>query len=773
MLPLNKAFPPFPPQALLLALCLAVNAGCTTESLSFPSPLVASAEKPRADESTVGNGRESASVSGSGLSRGPTIAATPAPERVPTGGLVDRTDRLVLDDKAADITVNVEDVTLPAFINEVFGNVLGLPFEIDNALKNKTDRVTLRLQQSQTRQTVYNIASQVMTNYGIEIARQGGVLRFQIKQLGLSPDEPPILISGDARPDVPISYRPVFQFVPLHNVDPKDVIPWLNSAYEKSGLNANADGARGGLMLKGMSSIVSQAAQAVELLDRPFMRGQNSLRIDPAFITSESLAKQLKELLAAQGYSVGIGEASGSVVLVPLESSNGLIVFSSQQALLNLVRDWAGQVDRAPLTSAVGEGDGSEREGLFFYEARNTRASELAKSLRSLVSGLNAPGGAYGLTPDLAGGASRRASANSPPPFRSPQDRGNSDMGGGNGSSGLSPLLRLAGTQALLGSGESGSLMDSLASSVAGSGTIVEDENRNAILFRGPGRVWQQMQPLLRQLDKPARQVLIEVTIASVDLVDNQSVGFSWAFLDGHADSGPGFSREISGNSKTGFTYMINTAGGAMAALNALATDSRSRILATPRVMVKSGEQANINVGTDIPVVTGQQNDNSSTGGTSNILQSISYRSTGVILNVSPVIYSNNRVDLTVSQEVSSSGANGGGGSGGSTGSLTPSITRTSLETALTLQSGGSIFMGGLIRENGDDGNDGVPFLKDIPGIGYLFGARNSNKSKSEVVMLIQPYIIEGAEDAREITEKLRQMVEPGLGCSKVPGSCG
>lgn len=315
--------------------------------------------------------------------------------------------------------------------------------------------------------------------------------------------------------------------------------------------------------------------------------------------------------------------------------------------------------------------------------------------------------------------------------------------------------------------------MDSLASSVAGSGTIVEDENRNAILFRGPGRVWQQMQPLLRQLDKPARQVLIEVTIASVDLVDNESVGFSWAFLDGHADSGPGFSREISGNSKTGFTYMINTAGGAMAALNALATDSRSRILATPRVMVKSGEQANINVGTDIPVVTGQQNDNSSTGGTSNILQSISYRSTGVILNVSPVIYSNNRVDLTVSQEVSSSGANGGGGSGGSTGSLTPSITRTSLETALTLQSGGSIFMGGLIRENGDDGNDGVPFLKDIPGIGYLFGARNSNKSKSEVVMLIQPYIIEGAEDAREITEKLRQMVEPGLGCSKVPGSCG
>ncbi|MFO8212222.1 type II secretion system protein GspD, partial [Pseudomonas aeruginosa] len=140
--------------------------------------------------------------------------------------------------------------------------------------KNRNDRVTLRLEQAQTRQTVYDIASQVMANYGVEIVKQGGILRFQVKQVGLSPEEPPILISGEARPDVPIAYRPVFQFVPLHNVDPKDVIPWLNSAYDKSGLSASADNPRGGLMLKGMASIVSQAAQAVRLLDQPFMRGQ-------------------------------------------------------------------------------------------------------------------------------------------------------------------------------------------------------------------------------------------------------------------------------------------------------------------------------------------------------------------------------------------------------------------------------------------------------------------------------------------------------------------
>lgn len=772
MRPLNSVFPPLTLRAFMIATTIGMAGGCSTEPLELPGPLIEQNSNKVQEAASTSDVNGPEVKNGTAAAKGPVVGRTPQPVISSHGGVVDKGDRLTLDDSKSDITVNVEDVTLASFINEVFGNILGLPFEIDNALKNKPDRVTLRLEQLQTRQMVYNVASQVMSNYGVEILKQGNVLRFQIKQIGLSPDEPPILISGDARPEVPIAYRPVFQFVQLHNVDAKDVIPWLNSAYEKSGLTAIADSARGGLMLKGMSSIVGQAAKAVELLDQPFMRGQYSLRIDPAFISSDSLAKQLKTVLTAQGYSVGIGEATGNIVLVPLESSNGLIVFTNQQSLLGLVREWAEQADRAPMVSAADMGEGADKEGLFFYEVRNTRATDLAKSLRSLLSGLGGGGGAYGLTPDLNNSASRRAAAASPPAIR---PNPNNDMGG-NRSPGISPLLQLAGTQALLGAVGNGNLADSLSSSVLGSGTLVEDENRNAILFRGPGKVWQQLQPLLKQLDKPARQVMIEVTIASVDLAHGESLGIKWGFYsDRDVTNGRSWSANSSSN---GFSYILNTAG-AFASLKAAATDTRSRILATPRILVKSGEQANINVGTDVPVVTGQQTDGSSTGGTSNILQSISYRSTGVILNVSPVVYSNDRVDLTVSQEVSSSGStnNSGGGDGESGGneeqSLTPSISRTSMETALTLQSGGSVIMGGLIRDNGDDTNNGVPVLKDIPGIGYLFGARNKNKSRSEIVMLIQPYIIESGEDIKEVTEKLKKMIGPALACNKAPGACG
>lgn len=767
MSPSNNALAAFPRHPLLLAICLGLLGGCGTTQLQLPAPLL---EPRQAMEESMPQEGAEGTVQRPQQSAGPQVSPTPAPPAGPVGGLVDKADRLVLDDKNADLQVNIEDVALPGFINEVFGNLLGLSFEIDDNLKKRNDRVTLRLEQAQTRQTVYDIASQVMANYGVEIVKQGGILRFQVKQIGLSPEEPPILVSGEALPDVPNAYRPVFQFIPLHNVDPKDVIPWLNNAYDKSGLSASADNPRGGLMLKGMASLVKQAAQAVRLLDQPFMRGQHSLRIDPAFITSAEMAKQLKTLLEAQGYSVGIGEASGSVVLVPLESSNGLIVFSNQRSLLDLARDWAGQVDRVPLASAVDSaGAGAESEGLFFYEVRNTRATEVARSLRALVSG-PAGSGAYGLTPGLGSSASSRAAAasgNNAVPPRSASGRGGGDMGGG--QSGVAPLVRLAGAQALL-SGGSSSLMDSLAAGVSGSGTIVEDENRNAILFRGPARVWQQMQPLLRQLDKPARQVLIEVTVASVTLSDNQEAGLEWSLLSGAANSGSKFSREISAG-KEGFKYLINTAGGTKATLTALASDKRTRILATPRILVKSGEQANINVGTDIPVVTGRQTDGSNTGGNSNLLQSISYRSTGVILNVSPVVYSNNRVDLTVSQEVSDGG--GAGSSGSEGGDISsPPIKRTSLETSLTLQSGGSIFMGGLINENEADSNDGVPWLKNLPVLGYLFGKQTRNTSKDEVVMLIQPYVIDGAEEAREVTEKLRRMIEPALGCEKSLAEC-
>ncbi|MEW3675372.1 hypothetical protein QOZ82_07010, partial [Pseudomonas aeruginosa] len=80
--------------------------------------------------------------------------------------------------------------------------------------------------------------------------------------------------------------------------------------------------------------------------------------------------------------------------------------------------------------------------------------------------------------------------------------------------------------------------------------------------------------------------------------------------------------------------------------------------------------------------------------------------------------------------------------------------------------------MGGLIRDNITDSNAGVPLLKDIPGIGFLFGRQKAVKTREEVIMLIQPYVLESDADAREVTEKLRAMLSKTLACSDRPGAC-
>ena len=115
--------------------------------------------------------------------------------------------------------------------------------------------------------------------------------------------------------------------------------------------------------------------------------------------------------------------------------------------------------------------------------------------------------------------------------------------------------------------------------------------------------------------------------------------------------------------------------------LRAYANDQRVTILSTPRLMVKSGEEARIDVGTEVPIITSRNTSPQQTDGTSSLLQSIQYRKTGIILSVTPTVYSDDRVDLTLSQEVSEALPMPEGDSLGS-----PSIFNRSVGTSLGLQ---------------------------------------------------------------------------------------
>lgn len=181
-------------------------------------------------------------------------------------------------------------------------------------------------------------------------------------------------------------------------------------------------------------------------------------------------------------------------------------------------------------------------------------------------------------------------------------------------------------------------------------------------------------------------------------------------------------------------------------------------MLSTPRLVARSGGAANIQVGSDVPVITTQAAaDQQSGDGSRDVLQSVQFRSTGVLLNIEPVVYSTGRVDLTITQEVSSALPNP------NTAIASPIISNRNLSTQLTLDDGGTAVLGGLIRESITRGDTGIPLLKDIPWLGSLFSVDSLNIERTELLVIITAYIIRGSEDRERFVDYLTDEINRSL----------
>ena len=181
--------------------------------------------------------------------------------------------------------------------------------------------------------------------------------------------------------------------------------------------------------------------------------------------------------------------------------------------------------------------------------------------------------------------------------------------------------------------------------------------------------------------------------------------------------------------------------GNVQAAINFFAQNNLVNVLSTPRLMARSGGSAQIQVGTDVPIITSQRAAQTQAGGTSDVLQSIDYRETGILLDVSPIVLSSDRIDLDITQEVSAAEDNE------NQSIASPVISSRSLTSQLTLQDGQSAILGGLMETRNTEGGGGIPFLKDIPILGRAFSTETLRKSDTILLVMITPYILDTADD--------------------------
>jgi len=296
------------------------------------------------------------------------------------------------------------------------------------------------------------------------------------------------------------------------------------------------------------------------------------------------------------------------------------------------------------------------------------------------------------------------------------------------------------------------------ANSNAVKSRVVVNAASNTLIIQGSPTEYQQWFGLLQELDRPARTALVSVTVAEVSLDNTETLGFKW-ILDQFRLGGfnVNLSNLTSTGNSAGLVAQINSrTSSTNALLNALAAAQKARILANPSILARNGETASIQVGQDVPIITQQQQSTTGTtvpggGSSANVLQSIQYRNAGVILTVKPVIHAGGRIDLDVNQEVSAVVASDVGIQ------TTPTFSSRKLTTKLSVADGTTVLLGGLMREDNSVTDSGFPVVKDIPLLGNLFKSTTDHRIRTELVILVTPYVINDEFEARAITDAFRR----------------
>ncbi|MFC4528996.1 type II secretion system secretin GspD [Dyella halodurans] len=550
------------------------------------------------------------------------------------------------------------------------------------------------------------------------------------------------------------------------------------------------DSSRNLIVLSGTPQELENYQRTVQTFDVDWLRGMSVGVFSLQRANVSELMPQLDQMFGPKGDT----PLAGMLRFIPIERTNALVVISTQPTYLREVGDWIAKIDH---------GGGNEPD-LYVYDVRNIKASDLAQYLAQIYTngaannsgGHVGPGlneGTLGNTNNAYGSASGMGSTAG--------SFGSSTTGGfGNTTGGLSTHGDTSATTGGLG-GTTGTGGTTTGGSAFGSGSgtfgnstnpnnnqggqqyssedgsirISSVDANNQLMVRARPSQWGEIEQAIKKLDNVPLQVQIEMRILEVDLTGQFQFGVQWYLqgLAGGTNNGDGTftpgdktnPRQI-GLGQGGNTYNPGTSttpGDALfysfvnknfqVALRALEVNGNTKTLSAPSMVVLNNQVAHIQVGDQVPVnqtsiVTGL---GSTTLGST--ASSVTYLPTGVILDVQPRVNPGGLVYLTVQQQVSNTV-----GAANSQGNYT--IQQRAVGTQIAVQSGQTVLLGGLIQQNEDNTNTGIPGLNQIPFLGRLFGTTSRNRSRTELIVLITPRVITSSEEAKQVTDEYQRKFE-------------
>ena len=283
-------------------------------------------------------------------------------------------------------------------------------------------------------------------------------------------------------------------------------------------------------------------------------------------------------------------------------------------------------------------------------------------------------------------------------------------------------------------------------------GTLRVMPERMLIAVEDTPEFLSRFEKLIKEIDLPPRQVLIEAKILEISLSSEDSFGIDWSdFFSTGQTTGEYGTQGLAGAGTSGSTGFFLTLSDpdVNLVLNALEQNGRVRTLSTPKLLAMNNQEASVIIG-DRRGFTVTTTINQVT------TESIEFLESGVILKVTPQIDDNGRVLLDVHPEVSTGTVDGNG---------IPSQVTTEVTTQLLVPSGQTVFIGGLMKHTSNLNRSGIPVLGRVPGLRRLFSSDERTEVNTETIVLITPYVVEGFDApwntaARQTVDEASRAVE-------------
>jgi general secretion pathway protein D len=315
---------------------------------------------------------------------------------------------------------------------------------------------------------------------------------------------------------------------------------------------------------------------------------------------------------------------------------------------------------------------------------------------------------------------------------------------------------------------------------------VIGNPFANTLLIQATPQDYVGITKLLRDLDVPPRQVLIQAQVFEVDLTGAFSSGVSAYLQKLGAGTAATSTTTTSGTGTTGSstssTASTTTNGGAatanisrqllgsfvngsgvltagtlvgmsrelLAAVTFQVSKTRAKVISAPSIIATDSVSASINVGESVPTLTSTAATGVQSGGSSLFANTISQQDSGVTLSVIARVNTSGIVTMVINQEVSAPVPPASGGIN------SPSFNKRTVQTQVTVQDGDMVAIGGIMDETTSTSSSGIPYLHELPVIGGLFGSRSTSKQRTELVIFLTPHVIYDTNQIVDATEELK-----------------